>query len=88
MPDSALHFVEKNHKVINMNASRAARWKLVKLTFSHSYENSGNHEHLVTKVVSNIANHLKLQNVAPPKTCHPVVVEMKLVGWQEIRSTT
>ena len=76
MHDSALHFVEKNHKVINMNASRAAEWKLVKLTFNHSYANSGIDQDLFTKVVSNIANHSKLQNVAPQKPCHPVVVEM------------
>ena len=76
MHESALHFVGKNHKVINMNASRAAGWKLVQLTFNHSYENSGNHQHLVRKVLSNLANHSKFQNVAPQKPCHPVVVEM------------
>ena len=35
-----------------MNASCDVRRKIVKLTFNHSYTNSGNPQHLFTKIVA------------------------------------
>ena len=75
MFDSALHFVKRNHKDKKMNASCVVRRKIVKLTFNHSYTNSGNPQHLFTKIVAN--NKLQIiQNVALQKPCHLLVVEM------------